>query len=83
MKSRYHYLHAASLSLLLGLGAAACADNPPPEPPPPPPPPAAPEAPPPPPPPPPRGKATSRPHAPGRIGERSRRRPPSRHRPRL
>jgi len=51
MKSAYRYLLAVCLTLVLGFGALACADNPPPEPPPPPPP--APEAPPPPPPPPP------------------------------
>ena len=51
MKSAYRYLLAVCLSLVLGLGALGCADNPPPEPPPPPPP--APEPPPPPPPQPP------------------------------
>ena len=50
MKSRYRYFLAVCLSLILGFGAAACADNPPPEPPPPPPPPADPPPPPPPPP---------------------------------
>ena len=39
MKSAYRYLLAGCLSLVLGLGALGCADNPPPEPPPPPPPP--------------------------------------------
>ena len=38
MKSAYRYLLAVCLSLVLGLGALGCADNPPPEPPPPPPP---------------------------------------------